>query len=143
MSQVNMKDLTLPDIAGKMREIDIAMLATHTEGGAIATRPMSNNKDVDYDGDSFYFTFDESRTVSDIRQNPKVSLAFQGAKAFQVAVEGNAELITDKAQLEEHWQPELDEWFTNGPATEGVVMIKISAERIKYWDGLDSGEVKI
>lgn len=143
MSQVNMKDISLSEIAERMRDIDIAMLATHTEDGQIATRPMSNNADVEYDGDSYYFTWDGSRTVADIRKNPKVSLAFQGDKSFQVAVEGKAELITDKAQLEEHWTEELDEWFEDGADTPGVVMIKVAAQRIKYWDGLDSGEVKL
>ncbi len=44
------KDLS--DIAEKMRDIDIAMLSTHSDNGTIAARPMSNNRQVDYDGDS-------------------------------------------------------------------------------------------
>ena len=75
-----------------MRDIDIAMLSIHTEGGQIASRPMSNNADVDYDGDSYYFTWDQSRMVTDIRTNPKVALAFQNRKFFQVAVEGHVKL---------------------------------------------------
>jgi general stress protein 26 len=47
-----MPQMSLSDISEKMRDIDIAMLCTHTEGGAIAGRPMSNNREVDYDGDS-------------------------------------------------------------------------------------------
>jgi general stress protein 26 len=46
------------DLAKKMREIDITMLSTHAENGAIAGRPMSNNGEVDYDGDSYYFTWE-------------------------------------------------------------------------------------
>ena len=42
---------TLTDLAGKMCDIDFAMLSTHSEGGTIGGRPMSNNRDVDYDGD--------------------------------------------------------------------------------------------
>jgi general stress protein 26 len=52
-----MAEMTLSDIAEKMRDIDIAMLSTHTDGGIIASRPMSNNRDVEFDGDSYYFTW--------------------------------------------------------------------------------------
>lgn len=47
-----MTKMSLADISKKMRDIDVAMLSTHTDGGAIAGRPMSNNREVDYDGDS-------------------------------------------------------------------------------------------
>ena len=68
---------SLSDLSDKMREIDIAMLMTRTDGGAIAGRPMSNNGDVEYDGDSYYFTMSDARMVADIEADPTVSLAFQ------------------------------------------------------------------
>ena len=114
-----MSDRSLSDIATKMRDIDIAMLSTHTDGGAIAGRPMSNNGEVDYDGDSYYFTWEESRMVDDIKRNSKVGLSFQGEKAFLVAVEGEADLIKDKAAFKEHWTKDLDDWFKDGVDTEG------------------------
>ncbi|KQY13353.1 pyridoxamine 5'-phosphate oxidase family protein [Rhizobium sp. Root482] len=138
-----MSEKSLSEIAKRMRDIDIAMLSTHTDGGAIAGRPMSNNREVDYDGDSYYFTWEKSRMVEDIRGNSKVSLAFQGKKAFSVAVEGQAEVIKDKAEFKDHWTPDLDQWFEDGIDTKGVVMIKISATRLHYWDGEDEGEVKL
>jgi len=138
-----MSGLSLSDLSEKMRDIDIAMLATHTDGGAIAARPMSNNREVDYDGDSYYFTWEESRMVDDIKRDSKVSLMFQGSKAFSVAVEGKAEVIRDKKQFEEHWTPDLDEWFDDGIDTKGLAMIKVHAERIHYWNGEDNGEVNL
>ena len=138
-----MSEKSLSEIARRMRDIDIAMLSTHTDGGAIAGRPMSNNREVDYDGDSYYFTWEKSRMVDDIRGNSKVSLAFQGKKAFSVAVEGQAEVIKDKAEFKDHWTPDLDQWFEDGIDTKGVVMIKISATRLHYWDGEEEGEVKL
>ena len=45
--------LSLDQLADKMKGIDIAILSTHTEGKAIANRPMSNNGDVRYDGTSY------------------------------------------------------------------------------------------
>lgn len=134
---------SLKDLSEKMRRIDIAMLSTHTDGGAIAARPMSNNGQVEYDGTSYYFTWDEARMVADIERDPKVSLAFQDKKAFLVAVGGTAKVIRDKNQFAAHWTPELDQWFEDGVDTDGLAMIEVRADRVHYWDGEDDGEVKL
>ena len=140
MAKVSMKALSK-----KMRNLDYCMMTTATAGGALSSRPMSNNGEVDYDGTSYYFTFDQSRTVADIRRNDKVSLAFQGtqSKSFSVSVEGKAKLVEDKKQMADHWTPDLDRWFKDGLDTPGIVMIQVDAKRIHYWAGEDDGEVKV
>jgi general stress protein 26 len=138
-----MSQLTLQDLAKKMKGIDIATLATHTDGGEIAGRPMSNNGDVDYGGDSYYFANGDTRVVSDISRDPKVSLSFTGKHGFWATVEGDAELIRDKTAFEEHWNKDLDKWFEDGIDTNGLVMIKVHATRIKYWDKGDDGELTL
>ncbi|WBV43277.1 pyridoxamine 5'-phosphate oxidase family protein [Pseudoroseomonas cervicalis] len=137
-----MPQMTLPELSDRMRQIDIAMLSTHAEDGSIASRPMSNNGQVEYRGDSCYFAMQDTHTVGEIRRDPKVSLTFQGAQAFSIAVEGEAEIIQDKAQFHEHWSPDLDKWFPQGIDTAGLAMIKVRATRIHYWNGTDSGEIR-
>jgi general stress protein 26 len=140
---------TLADLSKAMRDIDFAMLSTHTDGGAIAARPMSNNQQVDYDGDSYYFTMQDTRTVADIERDPQVSLSFLGKsgmlgmRPFFVAVEGHADLVRDKTAFEERWSPDLDRWFERGIDTPGLVMIHVRAGRVHYWDGEDEGEVSL
>ncbi len=140
---------TLADLSKAMRDIDFAMLSTHTDGGAIAARPMSNNQQVDYDGDSYYFTMDDTRTVADITRDPQVSLSFLGKsgllgmRPFFVAVEGHGDLVRDTAAFEEHWSPDLDRWFERGADTPGLVMIHVRAARLHYWDGEDEGEISL
>lgn len=140
---------TLPEIAETMRDIDFVMFSTATTGGEIAARPMSNNRDVDYDGDSFFFAFEESRTVSDIKQNPKVGLSLHGNKSLMgkpptfIHIEGAAELIRDKAAFREHWTHDMDRWAKDGPDTPGIVLIKVHANRVHYWDGEDEGDIVV
>lgn len=144
-----MADLTLEQISEKMRDIDFAVLSTRTDGGAIAGRPMSNNRDVEYDGDSFFFTCDDTRTVADIRRDPNVGLGYQsksgmlGMKPFFLTVEGRAELIHDKAAFAAHWTKDLDAWFKHGIDTPGLILIKVAAQRLHYWDGWDEGELAL
>ncbi len=133
----------LSDVALKMRKLDICMLTTQKNNGELSSRPMSNNGDVEYDGNSYFFTFEESHAVKDITENPQVSLNFEGDKDLYIALSGKAKLITDKEKLKEHWLDELKQWFPQGTDTPGITMIHVKANRIKYWQNEDEGEVKI
>ena len=88
-----MADLSLKEISEKMRDIDFAVLSTRTDGGAIGGRPMSNNRQVEFDGDSYFFACEDTRTISDIRRDPNIGLAYQtksgvlGMKPFFLTVE--------------------------------------------------------
>jgi general stress protein 26 len=142
-------DKSLADLAEKMKDIDFAVLSTRTRSGAIAARPMSNNRQVDFDGDSFFFTCDETGTVADIEGDPSVGLAYQaksgllGMRPFFLTLEGRAELIRDKSRFAEHWTKDLDRWFKQGIETPGLTLIKVSAERLHYWDGYYEGELRL
>lgn len=140
--------MTLADLADKMRGIDIAMLSTKTVEGQIASRPMSNNRDVAYDGTSYYFARDTSGLIKDIEQDANVALAFAVnpgllSSGLYIAVEGMALVIRDKSQFRAHWNSDLDAWFEQGVETPGVVMIKVGAERIAYWQGEDQGHITL
>lgn len=135
----------LADIAEKMKGIDIAILSTHTEDGEIASRPMSNNGDVTYDGTSYFFTTEDTRCVSDIGRNAKVSLGYSTEPGFfsggtYVSVEGRAELIRDKAAFRQHWNSDLDRWFEQGVDTPNLVLIKVVAKRVNYWEDGEEGQ---
>lgn len=144
-----MAELTLQDIAKKMADIDFVMLQTHTENGHIAARPMSNNQDVEYDGDSWFFITDDTRTFFDVQTNPKVGLSIQGSKSLLgapgifISVEGTAEIIRDKAQFKDHWVKDLERWWKDGIDTPGLALLKVHASRIHYWHGEDEGELKV
>ena len=144
-----MAEKSLAEIAEKLRDVDFAMLSTRTSDGAIAGRPMSNNREVEFDGDAFFFTCDDTRMVSDIESDPRVGLAYQGKagmlgmRPFFAAVEGRAALIRDKAAFAEHCTKGLDRWFERGIDTPGLVLIKVTAERLHYWDGSDEGEIRV
>ena len=144
-----MSDLRLPEISEKMRDIDFAILSTRTEGGAVAGRPMSNNRQVEFDGDAYFFTCGDTRTVADIERDPRAGLAYQGksgmlgVKPFFITVEGDGELIRDKARFAEHWTKDLDAWFKQGVETPDLTMIKVRAKRLHYWDGYDEGELDL
>lgn len=144
-----MADLTLQDISEKMRDIDFAILSTRTGDGAIAARPMSNNRQVEYDGDNFFFTLQDTGSARDISGDPRVGVAYQGKsgalgmKPFFITIEGSAELIRDKERFADHWTDDLNDWFKDGVDTPGLVLIKVHAQRLHYWDGYHEGEIDL
>jgi general stress protein 26 len=144
-----MSEMTLPDISNKMKDIDFVMFATRSQAGEIKARPMSNNGDVEYDGDSYFFTLDNHELVADIKLDPNVGLSMQGQKGllgkppFFLAIEGKADLIHDKAAFEAHWTSGLDHWFAQGTNTPGLALIKVHAKNIHYWNGEDEGEIRV
>jgi len=137
---------TLEDIAEKMRDLDFAMLATRTDGGAIGLRPMSNNREVAYDGDSWFFADENTRMVADIERDPHVSLSYQGKSGLLglrplfIAIEGSARIVRDRAQFAAHWTSGLERWWPKGIDTPDLVLIQVTGERAHYWDGEDEGD---
>lgn len=138
-----MAEKTLQDVSKIMKDIDICMLTTTTSNGMLASRPMSNNGQVEYDGNSYFFTWEGSRMVSDIELDNCVNLTFQGEKDIFISVAGKAEVTRSKDKMSEHWVAELDQWFEEGLDTPGLAMISVKAKQIKYWQGMEDGEVKL
>lgn len=140
---------TLAELSKKLRAIDYCTLSTRTEGGAIAGRPMSNNAQVEGDLDAYFFSSGDARTVADIEADRHIGLAYQGKsgivgqRPFFVTVEGEAELIRDKARFERHWTKDVERYFPDGIDTPGLTLIKVHAVRAHYWDGEEEGELKI
>ena len=139
----------MADIAKRIRHIDHAMLMTHGAQGHINGRPMSSTHELDHSGDTFFFTWDDSSLVREIERDPKVALAYQGgrqrlgAPGVHVNIEGTATVVRDRAQFVEHWSPDLERWFGQGLDTPGLVMIRVHARRVHYWDGAAEGEIDV
>lgn len=127
-------------VAAKMKKIDFCLMTTMDGQESFDSRPMSNNGDVEYDGDSWFFSFDDDK-AEQIRKSPMVSLAFQGDKMLFIHISGTGSLITDKAIMKKHWQPELKRWFPEGIETKGIVLIKVTAKKIKYWKKEEEFEI--
>ena len=143
---------TLADISEAMKDIDFCMLVSRAEDGSIGGRPMSNNREVAYEGTSWFFTYDDTRMAADIARDPAVGLTYQGKAGLLgvlgkpglfVHVEGEARVVRDKARFAEHWDKSLDRWFEQGIDTPGLTLIEVAARRIHYWDGEDEGEVRL
>jgi len=138
-----MTNLKLKDLSQAMRKIDICMMATHDANGALESRPMSNNKDVEYDGDSYFFALEDSSAVRHLKKNPQICLSYEGEDHLYISITGEGYTNQDKKKFKEHWVPDLDKWFEDGIDTPGLTLIHVNGEKLHYWKGTDDGEVRL
>ncbi len=140
------KKPSLKSIAKLMSKLDLCMMTTITPRGLTASRPMSNNGDVKYNGKSYFFTEGKSHVAKEILKNKHVGLSFISngiLKKTFVSVSGNAKLIKDREKMREHWNKDLEIWFDKGIETPGITMIEVDAKHIKYWSGREEGELNL
>jgi general stress protein 26 len=125
----------IQSIARLLAKLDIGMLTTKAEDGTLHGRPMSNNGEVEYDGDSWFFAEDGSRKVTEIEADPAVELGFIDTEAGTwINVEGEATIIRDDEERKrELWLDDLERWFPNGPEDPNIVLIKVHARHIDAW----------
>ena len=125
----------LATVAERMRELDICMFSTRTDDG-IATRPMSNNAQVEYDGDTWFFARRASAVVREIETDPTVALGYIATeRGTWIAIDAEAAIDDDANHKRERWFEELRRWFENGPDDPEVVLIRATAMRIRAWGG--------
>lgn len=135
-----MPNLNIKDISRAMQNIDICMMATHDNGLGLESRPMSNNKDVEYKGDSWFFALEDASVIRHLKKNPKVCLSYEG-KDMYISVAGEAYINQNMDDMKDHWVPDLEKWFENGINTPGLSLIHVKAERVNYWNGREDGEI--
>jgi general stress protein 26 len=131
-------------VADAMRDMDFCMFTTTAEDGALRSRPMSNNGEVEFDGDVWFFSAADSRKIADIRRKPDVHLAFAEPKKFRfLSMTGVAALIDDVEKKQELWVKDLDRWFPEGPTDDNVLLIKVTPVAVGIWDKEDEAQITL
>lgn len=139
----SMATLSLNTLARYMKQIDICMFVTRAGRGNMNCRPMSNNRDVTYKGDSYFFSMKKTKKIKELEADPNVLLTLEGKDDLFISVSGKAKLIRDKASFAEHWVKDLDRWFSDGVDSKGLVLIHVKGNKLHYWQKEKEGEIAI
>jgi general stress protein 26 len=122
-----------------IQDIDYAMLTTVDSDGKLHSRPMATNREVEFDGDVWFFTYVNSLKVDEINHRHEVNVSYAAPnKQSYVSLSGIAEVIRDRHKLEELWQPQLKAWFPKGLDEPEIALIKVNVEKAEYWDSPSS-----
>lgn len=122
-----------------VKDIDFCMLTTFDESGDLHSRPMSSNGDIDQNGDIWFFTNASSHKVSEIAKLPKVNVSFADPDNQRyISVSGTAQLVRDRAMIDELWRPEFKMWFPEGKDDPEIALLRVNLEKAEYWDSPSS-----
>jgi general stress protein 26 len=121
-------------VAELIEGIDIAMLTTVEQDGSLRSRPMAT-QELEFDGDLWFFTDAGSAKVYEVQQEHHVNASYSRPdKQRYVSLSGTAELVRDRAKMEQLWRPLLKAWFPDGLETPGIALLRVRVQRGEYWD---------
>ena len=84
------------------------MLTTLTAEDDHVNRPMAV-QEVEVDGDLWFFTHDDSRTVRHIQAHPRANVSLANDdKSEWTSISGTAEVVHDRQRAEELWSKPLE-----------------------------------
>ena len=121
----------------KIRElthgIDFCMLTT-MDSDHLRSRPMST-QEFEFNGDLWFFTSDNTHKIDEIAKDNRVCAAYSKPDSdTYVSISGSAEMVKDRAKMEELWSPILKAWFPDGLEDPHLCLLKVTAEQAEYWD---------
>jgi len=142
---VTPRSKSITQIAKLMRDLDFCMLTTRAaDDGSLRSRPMSNNGEVEFDGDVWFFSAGETRKVADIEADPYVELSYSDPGRYLfISMSGEATIVRDVARKRDLWIDDLERWFEDGPDNEDIVLIKVTPGVVAYWNGDENEEVTL
>ena len=137
------RDERVRKLAELIKDIEVAMLTTVDESGALRSRPMMTQR-VEFDGDLWFFTKAGAPKVGEIEHDQHVNVSYSSpADQHYVSMSGRARLVRDRARIEELWNPAYQAWFPEGLDDPEIALLKVSVEQAEYWDSPTSTVVHL
>lgn len=117
-----------------VKEIDFCMFCTQLTEAPFSTRPMST-RDVDDEGNIWFFSRADSNKNFEIKQDDQVQLLYAkpGSSEF-LSIYGHADVIKDRKKAEELWSAWAKTWFNEGVDDPELTIIRVRPESGYYWD---------
>jgi len=128
-------------VADIMSGAKFATLTTTSLNGELVSRPMGV-QEAEFDGDLWFFTFEQSNKIQEIAVDPRCNVALQNKNSW-VSLSGKAEVVHDRVKMEELWNVALKAWFPKELDEPGIVLLKVHADNAEYWDAPNSKVVTL
>jgi general stress protein 26 len=121
-----------------IKDIRICMMTSQESDGSLHSRPMYS-MEADGGGNLWFFTKLQSPKVAEISKDRQVNLAYADPEREHfVSIAGVAEVVRDKARIDEKWSEGLRTWFPEGKDDPAIALIRVKPVRGEYWDSPSS-----
>lgn len=115
-----------------MRATRIAVITYEDTQGRLVSTPMGT-QDVEDPSTVWFITRTDSEKAHALRANPRVNVSYSSDKGW-VSLSGTAEVVDDRAKLEELWDPSVSAFMEGGPATPENGLLKITGDTAQLWE---------
>ncbi|GAB3624178.1 pyridoxamine 5'-phosphate oxidase family protein [Mariniluteicoccus endophyticus] len=115
--------------------VDIAMVTTHDadDPTRLVSRPLSTQT-TETDGDVLFLTQRSGSFVRDITRDPQVNVAYAG-KGVWVSLAGRAQVVEDRALVEQFWSAGAAAFMEGGPENPDNVVVRVEGDTAELWGG--------
>ncbi|MDP9034699.1 MAG: pyridoxamine 5'-phosphate oxidase family protein [Myxococcota bacterium] len=114
-----------------LEDFDTVMLITR-HGEREHARPMAVAS-VEGPTVVWFLTSEESPKADELRKDSFAAITAQAGRKF-VALSGRAELLRDRAKLDELWNEAWKVWFPGGKEDPSLCLIRVVVDDAEYWD---------
>lgn len=117
-----------------VESVRICMFNTISLEDEMGSRPMATAT-IEDDGSIWFFTNEYSPKSKEISKENKVLLAYSDpSNNTYVTVRGKASFVDDRDKKKELWSPFVKAWFPDGVDDPKLILIKVDADEVEYWD---------
>jgi general stress protein 26 len=135
------KQETIKKLNELIKDIKIAMLTTN-DANVLRSRPMAT-QDTEFNGELWFFTSKQTHKAEEIAKDSRVNVSYSEPDDNRyISMSGMAELVDDRAEIEELWSPVYQAWFPKGLDDPNIILLKITVEQAEYWDATSSSLVE-
>jgi general stress protein 26 len=139
----NDRATAIKKLNGLIKDNKFAMLTTVHDDGSLHSRPMATQQQ-EFEGDLWFFTKADSEKVRDASRDEHVNVSYASPDNQQyVSINGTAELVRDRAKIEELWNPIYKAWFPKGLDDPELALMKVNVLGAEYWDTPSSKMVQL
>ncbi len=143
----NVENLARTDANKKIKELaekaDVCLFTTNLSQLPLTTRPMST-REVDEDGNIWFFSREGSHKNQEIEADNRVQLFYSHPSGYQfMSLYGKATILKDNAKAKELWSAIAKTWFNEGYDDPELTLLKIEPVEGHYWDTKDGKVISL
>lgn len=125
---------TIEKLQEMVKHAPVAMLCTDLSEMPFSACPMVTQQ-VEDNGTIWFMSAIISRHTSHIEQNKHVQLIYSNhAASAYMTIFGTAEILFNRAKVNELWTPMAKAWFPQGQEDPDLTLIKVTPSEGYYWD---------
>lgn len=129
------KQENIDKIQAMVKDVKYTMMTTSTSENHLHSCPMNTTETSIGAREIWFIGHTPSQTVDNIKHSPELNLSYvaEDNKKY-LSITGKAELVEDRAKLEELWSVVYNAYFEQGIDDPQIQLIKVIPHGAEYWE---------